>query len=35
MDSEPGRTRNEVSREDQDTEDRQSFPIGSIDKHGG
>jgi len=30
MDSEPGRTRDEASRGDQDEEDRQSFRMGSI-----
>jgi len=34
-DSELGRTRDEASREDQDTEHRQSFPIGSIDSTVG
>ena len=31
MDKEPGRTRNAASRENRDTEVRQSFPMGSVD----
>ena len=31
MNSEPRRTRDEASREDQNTEDRQPFPMGSTD----
>jgi len=35
IDNEPGRTRNETSRKDQDKKDRQSFPMGSIDSRAG
>jgi len=35
MDNEPGITHDKVSREDQDMEDRQSFPTGSIDSTVG
>jgi len=35
MSSESGRTHNEVSREHKNMEDRQSFPIGSIDSTVG
>jgi len=35
MDNEPGRTRDEVSREDQDEENRQSFHMGSIESTVG
>ena len=35
MDKEPGRTRDVASRENQDVEERQSFPTGSIDSTVG
>jgi len=35
MDSELGRTHDKASRADQDTKDRQSFPMGSVDSAVG
>jgi len=35
IDSEPGRTCDEASREDHNTEDRQSFAMGSVDSTVG